>query len=208
MSRIAFVILIILIAILLSILAVKSLKTSYRILPIQQAKKVDTVPFSDWHNFKAPTGKFSVRLPVLPQHATQTVVDPKTKESRFYDMYVAQTEDNRVFMISLITFSGDGKETSEILQKTIVNDMLASNPKNQLRSMRVGDFHNFKSLDFSIENPDMTLVGKTFMNGPTLYLLTTIFNAHNFNAQDFDYFTDSFKLLTPEESKPAPALKQ
>lgn len=186
-------------------MAVKSLKSSYKILPIQQAKKVDTAPFSDWHDFRAPTGKFAVRLPVLPQHATQTVVDPKTKQSRFYDMYVSQTDDNRIFMISLITFPEDGKEAPEMVQKTIVNDMLASNPKNQLKSMKVGDFHNFKTLDFTIENPDMTLVGTTFMNGPTLYLLTTIFNANNYNAKDYDYFINSFNLLTPAESKLAPA---
>lgn len=193
MSRFAFFLVIVIIA-LLSFLAVNALKSSYKILPIQAAKKVDQVPFSDWHKFESSDDNFTVKLPVVPQHASQTITDPKTKQLRVYDMYVAQKEDGTIFMVSLIKFHDLGTQLDESLQKTIVNDMVASNPQNQLKNMQIVDFQNHKALDFSIENSALTILGKTFINNNILYLLTTIFNNDALDARDFEYFVNSFSL--------------
>lgn len=193
MSRFTFFLVIVILA-LLGYLAVNSLKSSYKILPIQAAKKVDQVPFSDWHKFESKEDKFIVKLPVVPQHATQTIVDPKTKQSRVYDMYVAQKEDGTIFMVSLIKFPNALGEMDESLQKTIINDMVASNPQNQLKNMQVNTFLNHQALDFSIENDALTIFGKTFINNNVLYLLTTIFNNDTLDARDFEYFVNSFTL--------------
>lgn len=193
MSRFALIIIGFAIVILLYF-GITSLKQSYKLLPIQSAKKVDTVPFSDWHQFKAPTGKFSVMLPVLPQHATQHLTDPKTKEPRVYDMYVAQNESQTIFMISLIKFSDKEKSSPEMLEKTIINDMLKSNPQNKLKNLKDENYQGFKALNFTIENDQMVIHGKTFMDGPILYLISGIFNKQSYNPKDYDYFVSSFQL--------------
>lgn len=193
MSRFIFLVIIALLA-LFGYYSIYWLKGSYKILPIKQAKKVDNVPFSDWHDFKAPSGKFNVRLPVLPQHATQTIVDPKTKLPRFYDMYVAQGNNGTIFMVSLIKFPEGFKESPEFLQKTIVSDMVASNPQNQLKNMKISQFQKQQALDFTIENSEMTVAGKTFMKGPILYLLSGIFNKEAFEPAEYDFFINSFDL--------------
>ena len=77
-------------------------------------------------------------------------------------------------MVSLIRFL-DSQESPEILQKTVVNDLMAANPVNQLKNMQMGEFQNLQTLDFTIENNLMSIDGRTFMNGDTLYLLTGVF---------------------------------
>lgn len=191
-------------ALVLGILGISYLKDSYMILPIQDSKQFDPAPFADWKDFKAPSGKFRVMLPTLPQHATQTAKDPKTQQPRLYDMYVAEKEDGSMFMISLIKFP-DSKETPEFIQKTVVNDLLASNPTNQLKNMKIGEYKTFKTLDFSIENNDMTIDGMTFVDGDTLYLLSGIFHNGSYDENEYQYFVKSFDLspITPAANAPA-----
>lgn len=201
MTRFAFLAAIAILIVLLS-LGVLFLKDSYKVLPIDASKEFSSGPFDDWRKFTAPSGKFDVMFPGLPQHATQTVKDKKTDTKRYYDMYVAEKPDGSIFMVSLITFP-DGKETPEFIQKTVVNDLLASNPANQLKNMKIGSYKTYKTLDFSIANNDMTIDGMTFVDGNTLYVLSAVFRNAFYNAADFDYFLKTFELSKPkvEESK-------
>lgn len=193
MSRFTFI-LVLLLIILFGFLAINGLKSSYKILPIQESKAVDQVPFSDWHRFVSNEDQFSVKLPVMPQHADQSIHDPITNKKRLYDMYVAQTDEGTIYMISLIKFQDPMQANDDFLQRTIINDMIASNPKNQLKDIQVGQFQNQQASTFKIEN-DLTIVlGKTFVDNKILYLLTAIFDKENFNSEDFDYFINSFQL--------------
>ncbi|KAF3362382.1 Uncharacterized protein PHSC3_001049 [Chlamydiales bacterium STE3] len=200
MSRFTFALTIALI-VLFGFLAVNSMKNSYKILPINAAKAVDQVPFSDWHRFVSTEDQFAVKLPVIPQHATQSIRDPLTNKPRIYDMYVAQKEDGTIFMISLIKFPEVIQASNDVLQKTIINDMIASNPKNQLKDIKVSNYHNHKASDFKIENEEHIVIGKTFVNGKTLILLSTIFNHNAMNEQEYEFFVNSFEL---EPSQPTP----
>ncbi|MFV0341191.1 MAG: hypothetical protein ACK5MA_11300, partial [Parachlamydiaceae bacterium] len=130
-------------------LGLGSIKESYKLLPISASKEGAPTQFSSWKDYKPPSHKFSVMMPSYPQNAKQTMKDPKSKDVRKYDMYVAEKEDGSLFMISLIQFP-DSKETPEFIQKSVVNDLLASNPQNQLKSMKVGDYKGSKTLDFTI----------------------------------------------------------
>lgn len=176
------------------VLGVSFLKDSYKILPIPSNATLKGAPFADWHDFTAPSGRFRIRLPVLPQHATQTIRDPKTGEVRNYDMYVAEKLNGSVFMVSLIRFP-DSKEAPEMLKKSVVNDLLASNPSNQLKQMKVGQYNQFKTLDFSIVNNEMAIDGMTFVDGDTLYLISALFQNAFYNPEEYKYFSNSFNLI-------------
>lgn len=191
MARFAFLLTLTAIAIV-GFLGIFFLKDSYKLLPLGSTKETPA-PFADWHLFDAPSGKFRVMLPTLPQHATQSNKDKKTDEVRHYDMYVAEKLDGSIFMVSLITFP-NSKEAPEMIQKTVVNDLLASNPSNQLKNMKVGEYKKFKTIDFAIENNEMTIHGMTFVDGATLYLLSAIFRNSAYNPEEYEYFIKSFEL--------------
>lgn len=179
--------------IVLSILGILFIKDSYKVLPIADSSIGAPTQFSSWRDFKAPDGKFSVMVPAFPQNAKQSMKDPKTKQPRQYDMYVAEKDNGTIFMISIITFVNN-TETPELLQKSVVNDLLTANPTNQLKTMKVGDYKGLKTMDFSIENGNMTIEGMTFSKGETLYLLSAIFPNTVYNPEEFRYFVNSFDL--------------
>lgn len=198
MTRIASIAIITAIVVL-GFLGIMFLKDSYMLLPIKSTP-IDTSPFANWRDYQAPGGKFRVMLPTTPQRAEQTTRDPRTKELRHYDMYVAQENDGSTYMISIIKFP-ENKQSPEEIQKTIVNDLMAANPANQLKNMKVGQFKQFKTLDFEISNPDTTINGMTFMEGNTLYLLGTIARNSALNPAEYQYFIKSFDLSGKQEGK-------
>lgn len=204
MARLAFLVVLTAI-IVLAFLGITFLKYSYRLLPIGDSKEFVPMTFADWQIYRNPSNQFQVSLPAIAQNAKQTLTDPKTKQTRQYDMYVAQKSNGTVYMVSLIRFPGT-KESPEILQKTVVNDLMAANPVNQLKNMQIGDFNQFKTLDFSIQNNSMLIDGRTFMDGDTLYLLTAVFPAGLQQPADYEHFIQSFelaplpKLMTPDVS--------
>lgn len=182
---------------LLIILSLFFLKDSYKILPIAGSNP-DLMPaFSDWHEFKPASGSFQAKFPTLPQQGSQNVRDPKTGALRHYDMYIAEKSNGTVFMVSLIDFP-DTTESMEVLKKTIINDLLISNPQNQLKSMQVGNYKLFKTIDFVINNPSTTIEGRTFSDGNLVYLLTVVFNNSFYNHEEYEYFINSFEWITPK----------
>ena len=191
------------------IMGFRMMKDSYMLLPLkeQQPTNLTAFNFQDWHEFTAPSGNFKVLFPALPQHATENVDDPKTKEKRKYDMYVSQQDNGTIFMISRITFPdlGSKEESNEIL-KQIMNDMVASNPSNKLSMMQEGDYKGHPSIDFSIENGELTIDAKTFIVDDTLYILTRIVKSQNYTRDEFLFFVNSFELIpSGKTAAPVPA---
>lgn len=178
---------------LLLALGVFFIKDSYKMLPLAASKEGAPGPFTSWHSIDSPTGHYKVMMPAIPQHATQNIVDPKTKNLRHYDMSIAQKSDGSMFMVSLITFQGTNS-SPDILKKTVINDLLAANPQNQLKEMEMGSFQGYPSINFTIANSDTTVKGLTFIEGNTLYLLSAVFPNQYYSAKDYDYFIKSFDL--------------
>lgn len=156
--------------------------------------------YHDWHVFEAPSGNFSVMVPTLPQHATEKLVDPESKESRKYDMYVSERPDGSVFMINTITFpEGNVTKIDDQIAQSVVSDMLASNPQNKLNSMQLVDYNNTKALDFSIKNDQYYIDGKVFLIDQTLYVLAFLAKHDSYNPKEFDFFAKSFKLAAKNQ---------
>lgn len=165
---------------------------------VESAAMVPAPKYHDWHEFKSSIGKFKVLLPVLPQHATEKLQDPKTKQIRDYDMYVSENSDGSIFMISLITIlesKGSEDLSDENLLTAVMNDMLSSNPKNTLDSKKMDTFHGHKALNFTISNNELHIYTKTFFIGRTIYILTAIAKNEQKNRPDYEFFVNSFDLI-------------
>ena len=132
----------------------------------------------------------------MPQQASDQVTDPLTNEVRYYDMYVSQELDGTIYMISLITFK-DSKSVidPENLLKLTIGDMVKANLENKLLKVDNGNYKNMPASDFKIQNPQMTIEGKAFVDHQTLYIVSTMENTRNYKSDDFEYFMKSFNLL-------------
>lgn len=170
-------------------------KDAWKAFPSGPTMEAKLSPRAAWQDFTPPTGKFKVSLPLLPQHATESVTDPLTKSSRDYEMYVSQEADGTIYMISSIQFRNKRDLIdSEGLLKATVSDMMKANPDNTLVKSQSTVFNGFPAQEFVIQNPQMTLEGRAFIDQQTLYILTTIENGKNYKPDDFNYFIKSFQL--------------
>jgi hypothetical protein len=159
--------------------------------------------YETWREFTSPVGDFKVLVPNLPQHATDKIIDPQTKEPRKFDMYVSAKEDGTIFMISAISFPTAADErTNERLLTSVINDMLARNVDNKLKMMQAGKFRHFQTMDFAIENNDVILGGKAFVHDKTLYVLSVVSKQGTLNSKDFDFFVNSFDVVSPPNKTP------
>lgn len=198
MQKILALLAVILIALMIFI-SIYFAKDAYQILPgMPPATPIGNI--AGWHEFSAPH-HFKVMLPSIPQHATESIVDPKTKENKKYDMYVAENGIRGAYMITMITFTGKDKiEDQDALFKNVIHDMVVVNPNNQLKEMKETTFKNFKAIDFSIENEDLTVKGREFINGKTLYVLSSMEKKPITDKGEDQSFFNSFELLAPPTS--------
>jgi hypothetical protein len=173
--------------------AVKYSKDSYELLPINQQEPMKEWEedlahnFQNWHEFTPPAGSFKVLLPGLPQHATEN------NATRKYDMYATTDDKGRAYMINAITFPINPKpgEEGQVL-KDAVNDMIERSKENKLRMMQPGKLRQFDTLDFALENGEVTVSGKAFFHGNTLYILSMIDKTDQFNDKVLSFFINSF----------------
>ncbi|MBA3815819.1 MAG: hypothetical protein H0X29_04730 [Parachlamydiaceae bacterium] len=197
-------ILIAIIVLIGSFLAIRYAKDSYKLLPINEKNPLKpTSNFQDWKVFSQTDGTFSALFPVLPQHVVDKIADPITKEARKYDMYAAADEQGTGFIISTITFPKKvDKQDAEVLLKNAVNDMLARNKENKLKKSTIGKFQDSDSLDFELENKEVTVAGKAILHNNILYVLSVADKINEFNVDELNFFMNSFHILD-QNSTPA-----
>lgn len=177
-----------------------NLKDSYKLLPVNENQPdltTENAPFKirDWRQFSPPEKEFRVLLPALPQHAIDTIPDPKTNELRKYETFVSADDDGKAYMISAITFPNE--LTDDQLENTlqsVIDDMLARNKDNKLHSKEFGLVGDRKSLDFTIANGETFIAGKMFSQGNIVYVLSVLTNKGQYDPKDLDYFVNSFKI--------------
>lgn len=188
-------ILIALLVLIGSFLVVRYAKESYKILPIDEQNPLLAQPtnFQNWREFSSPYGNFKVLLPSLPQHVTDKIADPITKEPRKFDMFATSDESGTVYAINTTTFPNkiEDKDVEEVL-RAVLNDMLQRNKANKLKSSTMGKFRNFRSLDFAFDNGEVTVSGKAFLHENTLYVLSMVDKTKAFKSAEFDFFVNSF----------------
>lgn len=189
--------------------AVHYLKDSYELIPINTQPQVlsQSDEFAEWYGFTDPAGKFKVRLPLLPQQASQQVSDPETGERREYSMYVAQTNDETIYMISLITFEPkENLADDEKVVRSLIEGMVKAHEGNKLTYIRPSTFLDHPAFNFEIANASNVILGRSFIDNSTLYVLTRITKngpigtpnngSAGIKGEDaFNYFADSFILI-------------
>lgn len=207
MSRLGILIAVAAVAIaLLLVLRFNPTTPAKKMEPDLKSQPVQTAGLSElglhtWHEYSAPN-HFKVLFPSLPQHASEAKTDPKTKETRQYEMYVSEKDNGSIFMITMITFAEPPqKESEEKLLTNLMNEMLVESPENRLKNMKVGNFRDHTSLNFAIEKDQVNIDGRGFFAGNTLYMLSSIAKMDNYKPQEFEFFVNSFELL-PATAKP------
>ncbi len=154
-----------------------------------------------WHDFKAPQGKFQVKLPSLPHHATETIEDSITHEKRLYDFFLSSKDDGTIYAVNTIVFPANKQPSTynEDFLRDFIQQMLVSNPLNKIKTIEVNPFRGGNALDFKVENAEVTIDGKAFFDDNTLYILSTTARNDHPNGQEFKTFIDSFSL--PQKGK-------
>lgn len=158
-----------------------------------------------WHQFTV-SPSFEVQFPTLPQHATEKIEDPKTKEPRQYEMFVSEKDNGTIFMISIIKLLDVSKaKIDQSALSNVMSDMLNSTPNSKLKDMKMGSYKQYPSIDFSIENDQINIDGKVFLVNNTMYVLTSAAKMGVYKPQESKYFFDSFELKQPEPAPPTAA---
>lgn len=191
----------ILLAMLLAVLVwFYFIKDSYEILPLTAHNGQIRKQKESWFNYDAPAKDFKVSVPLLPQTATQDLLDPITGETRHYEMYVATSDIGTIYMINTITFPKEMDETlkSKTL-KSVISDMVAANPGNKLKSKREVSYEGKSAIDFMIENESTLIQAREFFSGQTLYVLYLISKKEVSEDDHFEQFIQSFKLTEKEK---------
>src|SRR5262249_40888926 len=144
--------------------------------------KLSLSQFPGWKDFTSDKNSFKVHLPLIPQHATESVSLPNN-EMRKYDMYVSEKPDGTIFMVNLITYPKTDGIDSDTMMKKVVSEMVASNPANVLRADQKIQVQGYPGHDFSVENPEITMEVREFVKGDTLYLLAYIAKKAAYNKE-------------------------
>jgi hypothetical protein len=182
--------------ILLAWFGLSQYQKSYKILPAKLPEKLAVSPTQEWKEFIPRNKKFKVLLPTLPQHATEE------QKERSYEMFVSEENNGTLYMISFIEFKVpiDAKHHQVVLN-SIMEDLLNSSQNNELKSSNTDLFEGREALEFDIENKDVAIFGKAFLDEQTLVVLTRISKQAFKNKKEFDYFINSFHLLPVKNQK-------
>lgn len=172
-----------------------NMKSAYKLIPIDAQKTMAFEAGPNWQEFKSSLNQFKVLMPTAPQHATQAVPIPKSEKKRKYDMYVSEKIDGSVFMVNVITYPQEliVKEGENVLQD-VVNEIMETNPNNHLEKMERATFQGYPAIDFAIQNNEFNIDGKALLTANVLYLLTYVAKNEIYNAQEYEFFINSFHL--------------
>ncbi len=150
--------------------------------------------YADWREFREAGGKFSSKMPSLPQHAAEAVPLQGGQGSIHYDMYLSQEKDGTTFMISQIQYPDSYETDATQLLDGVMQEMMRGHKDNVLKMKTTGQFQENNSLDFLIQNNDVYIRSRTFLHGKTLYVLTVIDRNIADLEAGFKKFSESFAL--------------
>lgn len=152
--------------------------------------------FSQWRQYTSTIGNFQVDMPTVPQHATETVVVPKSNTKLLYNMYAADDEATGSYAVNTIDYPDDlPLGNHRPILDGVMNQLMGTHPDNELKSLELLDSDNGQMLQFFVETPNTLVGARTFIVGQRLYLITVIDKKDSFSDQRFRHFVESFELL-------------
>jgi len=152
--------------------------------------------FLTWKEFVPRSGLFKTLLPSPPQYGKDYIAIPNSDKKRRYDMYAAEKIDGTLFLISVITYPPevDISSSDDIIRQNI-EDLMHNKVDNRLTKLVNLSLHEHKTFDFSIENRDFDIQGRSIQDDHVVYMLVYITQKESFDPKEYQYFIDSFQLL-------------
>jgi hypothetical protein len=149
---------------------------------------------TNWKNFKAPTGEFEASFPKEPKHEQEDLL-PDTELTAKLHTYGCKASNGVLYAISQIIYPAD-RPISAISLEEWVDELVNSTSGNELVSSEVTSLDQYPAIDFLIKNGTARLQGRVFVVGQTHYLLMASYLTINYNKEHYNYFINSFKLVT------------
>lgn len=148
-----------------------------------------------WQEFIAPEKTFKVLFPSKPAF----ISEKNPQENLIYNAYISEANKNEFYSIMLITMDDKANNSDRLNQA--LKKMISSNPHERVKKQTSSKFKNKDAVDFIIEADNRITQGKAFVEGRTLYILSTVASAENYNEEKFNYFVNSFNFLSPLSMK-------
>lgn len=150
-----------------------------------------------WPEFISQGGEFIVRMPELPQHLQDAVNISHTDKKRKYEIYVSEKKDGSIFMIYRITYPEDfNTSNSQVILADVINEIITTNPNNRIIKNEETFYADYAARNFEIDNKDFTVEGLAFMDDKVVYVLTYATGDEIVNKSEYQYFIESFHLLS------------
>lgn len=169
----------------------------HTLLPFDFEETPEGDAYAEWREFVSAIGNFRADFPTAPQSVSEDLPVPNSDLNIKSHIYVSEDIDGTTFMINVIEYPSDiqAGQVDGMLEK-IMNDMVAANPTNKLRSLEFTEFRGHRTLDFFIESPEIYVNCRVFLVDKRLYLLVCIDKIAQYVEEDFQYFLESFELLS------------
>lgn len=148
-----------------------------------------------WQEYSSPSNRFSASLPELPQRVVGVRPMPTAKEEIRYETFLSMTKSGSILMINVIDYppSVDVTDSKGVL-KAAADEILGSNPMNQMLKSEVGVSLGYPSMDFTISNKEATVQGRDVLKGHTLFVLTVADHDPRVASTLFNKMADSFRI--------------
>jgi hypothetical protein len=148
-----------------------------------------------WHEYSSPSNRFSVNLPELPQHVVGVRPMPTAKEEIRYETFLSMSKSGSILLINVIDYppSVDVTDSKGVL-KAAAEEILGSNPTNQMLKSEAGVSLGYPSMDFTIGNKDATVQGRDILKGHTLFVLSVADHDPRVASTLFNKMADSFRI--------------
>ena len=150
----------------------------------------------NWLEFVSTRGDFEVILPTAPQYLEEGINIPNTDIKRRYEVYAAEDSDGTVYLVNIITYPKDFSiPDPQKLMSEVIQEMLKTRMSNRLENTKDTVFLGYPAKDFNIDNGNMTIMGRAFIVGQSVYLLTYVSMDAYSNLEEYQQFLDSFQFL-------------
>ncbi|MCB1114047.1 MAG: hypothetical protein KDK62_04760 [Chlamydiia bacterium] len=158
----------------------------------------ESTSLANWNMYTAPSGRFRVFFPNMPQNASSTVVDKATQNPKHFATYASASPEGGAFMVNIITFKPDQsmKDPKAIATRQVM-EMVEAREGNKLISLNEGEYKGQAAFDFEIDNGNMNILGKAFIRDQKLYILTMTSPDKQTDPEKFAFFVNSFEPLNP-----------
>lgn len=150
---------------------------------------------ASWKTFSSSADKFKADFPDKPAFSTKKVKIPQSNLVVKHNTYKSKDPNGVSYYVIITTFNLklDTSNPDENLKGSL-GDILSSSKSNKLISSKFGKFKGNRSLDFLVQNGNISMKGKLFFVKQALFELLAAYEGQKLNNSEYDKFVNSFSL--------------